>query len=113
MTTGVHVWGFISDDLLVAGYTEARPPRPTSGVDLIQEATRTVCRLREQDPPSALGRGLLVSFAAKKKSGSWERIRYHSGDWEAVVLWITGFGNTHGPGRHVAKWWSDESSTRY
>ena len=87
---GSSVWGFVSDDLLVAGYAEGRSYTDDPDAALLPAAERSIRELRGADPKSALRKGLSVTFAAIRSSGSWQLLGYASGDWEGIVLWLTG-----------------------
>ena len=65
---GADVWGFVSDDLLVAGYERG----PIA--DLLSDAEKKISELRGAVSTISQGDGLDVRFVAKRSSGSWRWI---------------------------------------
>ena len=78
----VPVWGFISDDLLIAGY-ESGPL-----ADLLPEAERMIGKLRTAVRSISHRDELRLRFVAKKAAGSWRLMRYRKGDWEWILTWL-------------------------
>ena len=105
---GSSVWGFVSDDLLVAGYAEIHPYTDDPDAALLPAAERRIRELRGADPKSLSREGLSVTFAAIRSSGSWQLIGFASGDWEGIVL---GLRDWCDPPRHVPEWAVDSGRT--
>ena len=96
---GAHNWGFVSDDLMVAGY-ESGPI-----AHLLPEAERTIDKLRRPVYSISPDHGLDLQFVAKKAARPWRLLRYTSGDWEWVIDRLFKGGRYESnPGRHVARW---------
>ena len=81
------VWGFVSDDLLIAGYASG------SIAHLLPEAERTIGKFRRPVRSISLDDGRGLVFVAKKggwkkAAGPWRLVGYASGDWEWVMSWI-------------------------
>ena len=108
---GSSVWGFVSDDLLVAGYAEIHSYTDDPDAGLLPAAERRIRELRGANPKSLSREGLSVTFAAIKSSGSWQLLSYASGDWEGIVLWLEEDQHWCGPPRHVPAWAEDSGRT--
>ena len=78
----VPVWGFVSRNLLVAGY----PSGPAE--DFRTEVEETIGKLQRAVPSISHKDELRLRFVAKKAAGSWRLMRYRNGDWEWIVMWL-------------------------